>query len=47
MPEVMDQGLVALPPSMVEPDSQTIEEGEYVQLHADEVSKEGKIVNER
>ena len=42
--KVMDKGLVAPPPLMIESQSQNLEDREYVELHADEVSKEGKIV---
>ena len=46
---VVDQGLVAPPPLMIEVEleSRNAEEGEYVYLHASEVSEEEHIVEER
>ena len=37
---------MAISPLMVELESQNLEEGEYVQLHGDEVSKECQIIEE-
>ncbi len=47
MPKIIDQGSMALPPPTIELEIQTLEEGEYAQLNANEVSKEGKTMEEQ
>ena len=45
---IMDKGLVAPSPPKIEAtlESQDTKEGEYVQLHADEVFEKGRIEEE-
>lgn len=47
MPLQLYQESFVVPPPIAEPESQTLEEVEYVQLYVDEVSEEGKIMGER